>query len=134
MTPPRSDEQTRRVTTTATRFLREIQVGTERLKREISYNPTYFNRMVGELGPVEATRRLVLTDAPSDGFAKLWEHGRLGMTVEALAILPWYAELFDGEVLTRARRRLEDHGFDIDRYLGDAAASPPGWWPATDHG
>jgi hypothetical protein len=41
-------------------FYAEIQQGTEQLKRQIGLNPTYFNRMVTDHGPVEATRRLVM--------------------------------------------------------------------------
>jgi hypothetical protein len=48
-----------------TAFSSEIRDGTERLKREINYNPTYFHRMVGEHGPIEATRPLVMADAVS---------------------------------------------------------------------
>jgi hypothetical protein len=108
-------------------FYAEIRQGTERLKREIGYNPTYFNRMVADHGPIEATRRLVMADTVSEGFTKLWEHGRLAMTVEALAILPWYAPLFEPEVVTRARRRLADYGFDVDSYVAERTANPPTW-------
>lgn len=68
--------------TAETEFHAEIREGTERLKREINYNPTYFKRIVAEHGPIEATRRLVMADDVSDGFTKLWEHGRLAMSVE----------------------------------------------------
>lgn len=108
-------------------FYAEIRQGTERLKREIGYNPTYSNRMVADHGPIEATRRLVMADTVSEGFTKLWEHGRPVMTVEALAILPWYASLFEPEVVTRARRRLADYGFDLDRFVADRTANPPAW-------
>lgn len=30
-----------------------------------------------------------MSDSVSDGCTKLWEHRRLGMSVEALAVLPW---------------------------------------------
>jgi hypothetical protein len=30
---------------------------------------------------------------------------------------PDFAGLFDEDVLTKARNRLEDHGFDVDAYL-----------------
>ena len=109
-------------------FYAEIREGTERLKREIGYNPTYFNRMVADHGPIEATRRLVVADTVSDGFTKLWEHKRLSMTVEALAILPWYASLFHQEVVARARRRLAEYNFDVDAYLANRTANPPTWW------
>jgi hypothetical protein len=109
-------------------FRAEIREGTERLKREINYKPTYFNRMVAEHGPIEATRRLMMADTVSDGFTKLWENGRLAMSVEALAVLPWYASLFDQDLIRRARQRLLEYRFDVDAYLGARTACPPTWW------
>jgi hypothetical protein len=53
------------------------------------YNPRLFNEMVGALGPAEAARQLITSTAPASGFVQLWEHRRLDMTVEALALLPW---------------------------------------------
>ena len=50
------------------------------------------------------------------------------MTVEALAILPWYASLFDADVITRARGRLAEHHFDVDAFIANRTASPPAWW------
>jgi|GEM_PF-6993865 hypothetical protein len=37
--------------TAESQFYAEIRQGTERLKREIGYNPTYFTRMVADHGP-----------------------------------------------------------------------------------
>ncbi|MGH9055709.1 MAG: hypothetical protein ACRDYY_07585 [Acidimicrobiales bacterium] len=108
-------------------FAEDLRVGTDRLRREIGYNPTYFNRMVAEYGPVEACRRLIRADAVSDGFTKLWEHNRLDMTVEALSLLPWYNEVFDDDVRDHARRKLTAHRFDVDAFLANRTASPPRW-------
>lgn len=105
----------------------ELREGAERLKREIGYNPTYFMGMVGELGPANACRRLIRSSQPSDGFTTLWEANRLDMTVEALSLLPWYADLFEVEDAVSARRRLEAHRFDVDAFLDRRTASPPGW-------
>ncbi len=113
--------------TTETHFLEELRLGIDRLKREINYNPTYFNRMVGELGPVEATKRLVRSSTPSDGFTHLWEHQRLNMTVEALVLLPGYEDLFDDEERRLARLRLEAYRFDVDGFLATRKSSPPPW-------
>jgi hypothetical protein len=108
-------------------LLEELKVGTDRLKREIGYNPTYFNRMVSDHGPVEVCRRLIQSDGVSDGFAKLWEHQKLDMTVEAISLLPWYQELFDDGVRQDARRKLSAHGFDVDGFLAGRTTNPPTW-------
>jgi hypothetical protein len=84
--------------------------------------------MVAEHGAVEASRRLIEARNPSDGFTRLWEAQRLDMTVEAHAILPWYAELFSDEVRHAARERLLAYGFDVDRHVRSAETNPPKWW------
>jgi hypothetical protein len=104
--------------------------GAARLKREIGYNPTRFIQMVGDVGGVEAARRLLGGPAASDGFTTLWEHRRLELSVEAVVLLPWYRDLFTEEELSTASERLVEHGFDVDRYLRGSNTSPPEWWSA----
>jgi hypothetical protein len=105
----------------------ELRLGTQRLKAEINYNPRGFNRMVGEYGPREASRRLIQADGVSDGFTTLWQAERLEMTVEALALLPWYEPLFTDDDRQRARHRLEQYQFDIEDFLSRRTAAPPSW-------
>ncbi len=70
-------------------FQREMVNGADRLKREIGYNPTRFNRMVAEHGGREAARRLLAgSSIASDGFTKLYLARRLEMSVEAIVVLP----------------------------------------------
>jgi hypothetical protein len=109
-------------------FMNELQRGIKQLKTEIGYNPTYFIRMVAELGPVGASCHLIRSTAPSDGFTKLWEHGMLDMTVEALALLPWYAPLFEESDRQLAQDRLRNYKFDIETFLGRRTAVPPQWY------
>ncbi|MCC7078892.1 MAG: hypothetical protein IT198_17385 [Acidimicrobiia bacterium] len=116
------------MTTRAEReFHADMVNGADRLKREIGYNPTRFNQMVGELGGPEAARRLLTGRDTSDGFTTLWENHRLDMTVEAFALLPWYAELFTDEQRGTARRRLTEHGFDVDSFLRSRSVTHPDW-------
>ncbi|MFE9881932.1 hypothetical protein [Streptomyces sp. NPDC005784] len=108
-------------------FHRAMVLGVKRLKREIGYSATRFMEMVGELGGAEAARQLLRGRDASDGFTTLWEHGRLEMSVEAFVLLPWYRELFTEEQLETARRRLREHRFDVERFLGTSTQSPPAW-------
>lgn len=110
-----------------TAFHREMVQGAETLKREIGYNPTRFNQMVGDLGGPEAARQLLKGRDASDGFTTLWEAGRLEMSVEACALLPWYEELFSDAERATARRRLVEHRFDVDGFLQARGANPPPW-------
>jgi len=106
--------------------------GADRLKREIGYNPTRFNQMVGEHGGPEAARQLLKGRDASDGFTTLWEAGPLEMSVEAVALLPWYEALFTSDERGAARRRLGEHRFDVDGFLQRRAAMPPGWTTDAD--
>lgn len=102
----------------------------EALSRTTPYNPSYVLRLLDRYGPAEACRRLVRTRGMTSGFARLWEHRYLTMSVEALVILPWYEELFDDDLRKAARQRLETYGFDVEEYLAALTACPPGWWSA----
>lgn len=113
-------------------FHREIVQGADRLKREIGYNPARFNQMVGERGGPETARQLLSGRDASDGFTTLWEANRLEMSVEAVALLPWYETLFTDEQRAVARRRLMEHRFDVDGFLATRTASPPAWTEAAD--
>ena len=79
-------------------------------KRELGYNATYFLRMLSDVGPLETARRLVLSTSPSEGFATLYQHRRLDLTVEALVVRDEYAELFEPELVSAAEARLAAHG------------------------
>jgi hypothetical protein len=49
------------------------------------------------------------------------------MSVEALALLPWYTELFKEEERETARRRLVEHEFDVETFLRVRSSNPPAW-------
>lgn len=116
------------MTTRAEReFHRECIDGSDRLKREIGYNPTRFNQMVAEYGGPEAVRQLLKGRDASDGFTTLWEAHRLEMSVEAAALLPWYEELFTEEQRATAQRRLIEHNFDVEAFLRTRTKHPPAW-------
>jgi len=81
---------------------------------ECRYRPTRFLQMVTEHGGVEAAKILINAQEPSDGFTRLWECDRLDLTVEAHAIKPEFAELFTEEEGQKARRRLEEYGYQFE--------------------
>jgi len=85
----------------------------EEAKKQCNYNATYFLRMVSEMGGLEAAKRLLSTDAPQYGFTKLWECGRLDISVEYLVLKPEFKSLFTKEELKTARGRLETYGYTI---------------------
>lgn len=84
----------------------DMWAGIEESKR-LGYNPTRFIQMVKRHGAVEATRMVVDTREPAEGFVKLaWlmEPRRPDLTSEQLVIN--YPQLFDDAVVKKARERL----------------------------
>jgi hypothetical protein len=92
------------------------------------YNPTYFRRMLADLGGV-GTAKLLLEPHRSSayGFERLWELGQLERSLEFAVLLPWFSELFTDDELEEARRRLVLLDFDLDDRLTALADSAPGW-------
>ena len=78
---------------------------------EAGYNAAYFRSMLSQLGPLETAHKLLASPAVSDGFAALWERGRMDLTVEAVVVEPQFAELFSENEIEVARRRLEQFGY-----------------------
>lgn len=72
----------------------------------LGYKAAYFLQMVQEHGGLEAARRLLRQQNIADGLTRLWEMGRLDLSVEALVLRPEYATLFTDEERTMARQHL----------------------------
>ena len=69
--------------------------------------------MAKKLGGVSAAKKLINDRAPAEGFTRLWEMDSLDISVEALvAGRPEFAELFSPSERLRARKRLEDYGWE----------------------
>ncbi|MFN8228350.1 MAG: hypothetical protein U0R18_16720 [Mycobacterium sp.] len=88
------------------RFEADMWAGIEESKR-LGYNPTRFIQLVKRYGAVEATRMVVDTKDPADGFVRLaWlmEPRRPDLTSEQLVLN--YPDLFTDDVVTKAQQRL----------------------------
>ncbi|NMN97827.1 GmrSD restriction endonuclease domain-containing protein [Antrihabitans stalactiti] len=92
-------------------FGRRMVDAYNRARTEVNYNATYFRSMLAELGPVSTARKLLASPAVSDGFAALWERGRVDLTVEAIVVRPEFASLFDEHEVEIANRRLDQFGY-----------------------
>ncbi|KUI43878.1 hypothetical protein AU198_25485 [Mycobacterium sp. GA-1199] len=87
-------------------FEADLWKGIEESKR-LNYPPNRFIQMVKQYGAVEATRMVVDTDKPGDGFVKLaylMDPPRPDLTSEQLVLN--YPNLFSDEVVRKARERL----------------------------
>lgn len=91
----------------------EMRTIYERARKEAGYHATYFLRMLAEHGGLATARKLLHAPAVSDGFAAMWERGRLDLTVEAVVVQSRFAELFTGAELDTARHRLAQFGYAV---------------------
>ena len=83
--------------------------------RECGYNATRYLQMLHEHRGLGTARRLLHSSTVSEGYVKLWEFGRLDLTVEALVLRPEWAALFSDEERAIASQRLQDYGFEGPR-------------------
>nr|MDT0663338.1 DUF262 domain-containing protein [Micromonospora sp. DSM 115978] len=94
-------------------FERAMRGVYEAARREAGYNATYFLGMIAEHGGLATARKLLASPVVSDGFAALWERGRLDLTVEALVTRPEYESLFTADELDMAQHRLRQFGYGV---------------------
>ena len=84
-----------------------------RAKDEVNYKASRFFHMIGEHGGLETARILINSNSVSEGYTKLWERGRLDLTVEALVLdNPEYHSLFNDEDVERCRQRLSEYNYN----------------------
>ena len=77
------------------------------------YKPTAFLDMISRHGAIDAAKRLVNSTEPSDGYRKLWEMGALQYSVENQILDERWKTLFSDEERTKAKKRLNDYGFQV---------------------
>jgi len=73
------------------------------------YEAKQFLRMVTVQGGLAAAKALLHTPYLPDGFAELWQRGRLDLTMEYMLVQPPWNSLFTEEELKIARDRLAAH-------------------------
>jgi hypothetical protein len=92
------------------RFEAAFHAAYEAWRSEVRYTWRRYKPMVRTYTAVGTVRRQVVKKGVSPGFRKLYEAGRLDLTMEALVLQPDFAPLFDVPVQSAARQRLRDHG------------------------
>jgi hypothetical protein len=84
----------------------------KKAKIEVKYSAIRYLHMLDANGGVETARILINSPTVSEGYSKLWELGRLDLTVEALI---WdnqeYHILFTEIELQKVRNRLIEYGY-----------------------
>lgn len=94
-------------------FDRDMRLIYEEAKTECNYNATRYLQMVNEYGGLQTAKKLLASTEPQYGFAKLWECGRLDLTVEALVTKEKYRSLFTDDEIEEAKRRLRKLEYPI---------------------
>lgn len=102
----------------------------------LGYNPKQFKAMLGAQGGVATTRQLLSKNTPTEGFTRLWELGRLDLTLEALIVETPWREHFDPQLLQLAEKRLLKYEyrytpFEVSAPVPLAPNVPPAEAPAT---
>lgn len=72
-----------------------------------------FFQLVAEKGGLLAAKQLIAKAGGTDGFTRLWEHGRLDLSVEAHVLKPEYESLFTSGEREICRNRLEEYGYKV---------------------
>lgn len=105
-------------------------------QKALNYRPSYFLQMLSSVGGYEAVVTLISQPSPSDGFTKLWERGRLDLSVEALVVESKWREHFDQIIIAAAENRLRSVHYQpkvissISKHLSiDAASDQFGFLP-----
>ena len=93
------------------KFNAEVSETIKIMKKEV-YTPTRFIRMLYESGnnAFEAVQKLV-TKEVTTGIEKLYEKGRLDLSVEALVTKPMYKDLFPSNIVDICTRKLKKLGY-----------------------
>lgn len=82
-------------------------------RNECNYNDTRFLQLVSSIGGLAAAKQLIAKPGGTDGFARLYECGRLDLSVEAHVLLEQYALLFTEEEKVLCRDRLMQYGYEV---------------------
>lgn len=90
----------------------ESMLAIYRNAKDIGYTPSVFFRMLHENGAVPTARQLINAPQPSDGYTRLWELGRLDLSVEAVVHdnSEWH-RLFTDHELALCKKRLAAYGY-----------------------
>jgi 5-methylcytosine-specific restriction enzyme A len=97
----------------------------------LGYRPTQFKQMLGAQRGNATVRQLLAKGKPSDGFTRLWELGRLDLTVEALVVETKWRSLIDPILVQQAERLLTQSKYRFVPFSGSGSPSVAPETPAS---
>ena len=83
----------------------------EQAKAECKYKASRFLQTVNERGGLNAAKSLLASNHHPEGLTRLWQEGRLDISMEATVLREPWNTLFTDEELNIARKRLTDLGY-----------------------
>ena len=89
----------------------EAMIGIYEAAASMGYRAPYFLRMVQERGGLGAAKHLLSGPEPQSGLVRLWELGRLDISMDALVLQEPWARLFSEDERRVASERLEAYGY-----------------------
>ncbi len=107
------------------RFTAYLLNAVRRALVEIKYNAGDFRGMINADGGYRAAVTLLTAKNPSEGFSKLWEKGRLDLSLEALVLDKEWSPYFSADLLEIARTRLLKVGYKLSPELHGVSPSVP---------
>lgn len=85
-------------------------------KEVVGYDASRFRLMLQEKGAKQAAEELILRPQITDGLTRLCMEGRLDLSVEAIVIEGPYKQLFSEDVLSMARKSLNDLNYQYTEW------------------
>jgi|WetSurMetagenome_2_1015567.scaffolds.fasta_scaffold624069_1 hypothetical protein len=98
----------------------------EKAKNECGYIATRFLQKVTEDGGLAAARQWFSSDKPQEGLFKLYDLHRLDISMEALVLLTKYKPLFTDSELARAKMRLQQLNYVVNKSSSNVVSSNSG--------
>ncbi len=101
---------------------RENEAFTNRLRQAVAeaerlgYRPHRFKGMINADGGFETVKRILASGKPSDGFTKLLQLDKVGLTCEAIIVESRWRRYFDDDLLARAENLLRQVGYPFKRF------------------
>ncbi len=86
-------------------------------KKECNYTASVFIQLIAERGALKVAKEFLAGNNPTTGFEKLWEKGRLDLTIEASVLLPQFKVLFTIEERSASFNRLKNYGYVVQDVL-----------------
>ena len=91
-------------------FEKRVQIAIKEMIN-LGYKPKAFMSMIFESDTVTAVKKLLNNKNISEGFIKLWEKGRLDLSMENIVYSENWGDLFTKEEINISEKRLKEYKF-----------------------